>query len=85
MIRNGARRPSRIDHGPLAQASGGAVGDARRHPRAAARQLIASDRRFHTWALAARFLDAAAETHWQDTPARLAACFAGAPAIGSGP
>src|SRR5260370_30283306 len=32
------------------------------------------DWRYHTWAIASRFLDAAAETHWQDSAARLAAC-----------
>jgi hypothetical protein len=37
-------------------------------------KLIAGDPRFYTWALAARFLDAAAETHWQDSAGRLAAC-----------
>jgi hypothetical protein len=37
-------------------------------------KLIASDPRYHTWALAARFLDAAAETHWQDSAGRVAAC-----------
>ncbi len=37
-------------------------------------KLIASDPRYHTWALASRFLDAAAETHWQDSPGRVAAC-----------
>ncbi len=37
-------------------------------------RLIASDPRYHTWAIASRFLDAAAETHWQDSPGRLAAC-----------
>jgi hypothetical protein len=36
--------------------------------------LIASDPRYHTWPLAARFLAAAAETHWQDGPGRVAAC-----------
>src|SRR5260370_37054733 len=37
-------------------------------------RLIANDPRYHTWALASRFLDAAAETHWQDSPGRLPAC-----------
>jgi hypothetical protein len=37
-------------------------------------KLIATDPRYHTWTLASRFLDAAAETHWQDTPGRLVAC-----------
>ncbi len=37
-------------------------------------KLIASDPRYHTWALASRFLDAAAEAHWQDSPGPVAAC-----------
>jgi hypothetical protein len=37
-------------------------------------KLIANDPRYHTWALASRFLDAAAETHWQDSPGRVATC-----------
>jgi hypothetical protein len=43
-------------------------------PEPLRRKLIASDPHYHTWALASRFLDAAAETHWQDSPGRLAAC-----------
>jgi tetratricopeptide (TPR) repeat protein len=37
-------------------------------------KLIAADPRCHTWALASRFLDAAAQFHWQDTPRGLEAC-----------
>jgi hypothetical protein len=37
-------------------------------------KLIANDPRYHTWALASRFLDAAAETHWQDSPGRGRRC-----------
>jgi tetratricopeptide (TPR) repeat protein len=43
-------------------------------PPAQRPELIAGDPRYHTWAVAARFLDAAAEFHWQDTPSGLEAC-----------
>jgi tetratricopeptide (TPR) repeat protein len=36
--------------------------------------LIAQDPRCHTWALASRFLDQAAEFHWQDSPCGLESC-----------
>ncbi len=36
--------------------------------------LILSDPRYHTWAVAERFLASAAEFHWQDTPSGLHAC-----------
>jgi len=32
------------------------------------------DPRYHTWPLAARFLAAAGETHWQDGPGQVAVC-----------
>jgi hypothetical protein len=37
-------------------------------------KLIAGDARYHSWALASRFLEAAAEFHWRDTPQGLEAC-----------
>jgi tetratricopeptide (TPR) repeat protein len=43
-------------------------------PPARRRDLIVGDARYHTWAVAERFLDAAAEFHWQDTPSGLEAC-----------
>jgi hypothetical protein len=36
--------------------------------------LILGDPRYHTWTLAERFLEAAAEFHWVDTPSGLHAC-----------
>jgi hypothetical protein len=37
-------------------------------------RLIAGDPRYHTWALASRLLDQAAECPWQDAPASIDAC-----------
>jgi len=43
-------------------------------PSAQRRDLILGDSRFHTWALAARLLEAAAEFDWHDTRSGLDAC-----------
>jgi hypothetical protein len=43
-------------------------------PPARQRDLILGDPRYHTWTLAERFLAAAAEFHWLDTPSGLHAC-----------
>jgi hypothetical protein len=43
-------------------------------PPARRHRLIAADPRFHSWALAARYLDAAADLRWQDTARGLDAC-----------
>jgi hypothetical protein len=43
-------------------------------PPARRLDLILSDPRYHTWAIAERFLEAAAEFHWLDTPSGLDAC-----------
>jgi tetratricopeptide (TPR) repeat protein len=43
-------------------------------PPARRLDLVVGNPRYHTWAMAARFLEAAAEFHWQDTPSGLEAC-----------
>jgi hypothetical protein len=43
-------------------------------PRALRLRMVEGDARCHSWALASRFLDAAAELDWLDTPRGLEAC-----------
>jgi tetratricopeptide (TPR) repeat protein len=43
-------------------------------PRSRRLELIAADRRFHSWPLASRLLDAAAEFHWQEAGQGLEEC-----------
>jgi len=43
-------------------------------PRSRRLELIAADPRFHSWPLASRLLDAAAEFHWEEAGAGLEGC-----------